>query len=145
MDFPAWLKQLGTELAAFLKWVLFACIIGLVVGAVGILFHISTEWAGAARTRYPLLLAAADRRPADRMAVSCQRPAKGPGHQFRAVGGTERPAHAAADRAVDFYQHRDHPSVGRLLRREGAALQIGGSISSKIGGALRLTIKTPAF
>ena len=33
----------------FLKWILFACLIGLLVGGIGTLFHYSIGWARSSR------------------------------------------------------------------------------------------------
>lgn len=142
MNFSTWLKQLGTELAAFLKWVLFACIIGLVVGAVGVLFHISTEWAGDARTRYPFLLWLL---PIGGLLivwlyhVNGLQKDQGTNFVLLAVRGG-RPMRLRTAPLIFISTVITH-LLGGSSGREGAALQIGGSISSKIGGVLRLDDK----
>ena len=40
----------------FLRWCVFAVVIGLVVGAVGAAFHLALEWAGETRAEYGWLL-----------------------------------------------------------------------------------------
>ena len=42
------------EGAAFLKWVLYACGIGLLVGAVAVAFHYGIDWAAALRQHFAL-------------------------------------------------------------------------------------------
>ena len=53
---PSPMRRWGAELTTFLQWVVFSCIIGVVVGGIGILFHFSIQWAGETRERFPALL-----------------------------------------------------------------------------------------
>ena len=39
------LAAIRTNTAAFLKWLLFACLVGGVTGVVGTAFHYSIDWA----------------------------------------------------------------------------------------------------
>ena len=41
------------EALTFLKWVLYACNIGLIVGAVAVAFHYGIDWAAQFRAHQP--------------------------------------------------------------------------------------------
>ncbi|MBQ8851255.1 MAG: chloride channel protein, partial [Oscillibacter sp.] len=41
------------EVAIFTKWVLYACAIGILVGAVAVAFHLGIDWATAIRAANP--------------------------------------------------------------------------------------------
>lgn len=109
---------------------LFACIIGLVVGAVGILFHISTEWAGATWTRYPLLLWLL---PIGGLLIvwlyhiSGLHKDQGTNSVLLAVQGDQSMRLRTAP--LIFISTVITHLLGGSSGREGAALQIGGSIS----------------
>ena len=128
--------------AVFLKWMLFACLIGLLVGGVGTLFHYSIGWATQLRTAQPWVLWLL---PAAGIAIVLL---------YKVCGMDEdRGTNLVllAVRANEKISVRMAPLVfvatvlthlcGGSSGREGAALQIGGSIASKIGRLLHFDEK----
>lgn len=124
---------------AFLKWVVFSCVIGLTVGAVGSGFHHAIELATRLRVQYDWILWLL---PAAGVAIA----------QLYRVCGMER------DQGTNFVitsvrtntaiRLRTAPLiitatilthlVGGSAGREGAALQMGGAISGRIGRWMKL-------
>ena len=126
----------------FFKWLLFSCIIGVVVGAAGSGFHYAIEWATELRTRYDLII--------------CLLPLAG-----AVIVLLYKVCGMEADRGTNFVISavRENDSmrlrtaplivlatvfthlVGGSAGREGAALQLGGAISGKIGRWMKLDEK----
>ncbi len=126
----------------FFKWLLFSCIIGLVVGAAGSGFHYAIEWATELRMRYDLVI--------------CLLPLAGAVivMLYKVCGmETDRGTNfvISAVRENDSMRLRTAPLivaatvlthlVGGSAGREGAALQLGGAISGKIGRWMKLDEK----
>ena len=124
---------------ALLKWLLFAILVGLTVGVIGSLFHLALEWAGEMRTAYPWLLYLL---PLGGLAIV---------GAYRLTGmsddrGTEmilasirsgQPLHLRTAPLIFFSTTVTH-LLGGSAGREGAALQLGGSVSSAMGRLFRL-------
>ena len=129
----------GREARAFLKWALLAALVGLVCGAVGVLFQrcvgLATRWRG----QFPWLLYLL---PAGGLLIVLlyrllkQPVSLGTDDLFTAVKeGRSAPfAMAPLIFAATFITHLLGGSAGR----EGAALQLGGSIAGELGALLRL-------
>lgn len=136
-----WIKQAKNALI-FAKWCAFAVIIGVVVGVIGTVFHHALDWAGTMREQHDWLL--------------CCLPVVG---VFIAVW--YRRMDIPLERGTNFILtsvREDHPVRFRLAPsifitsvlthlcggsagREGAALQLGGSISGNIGHWMHLDDK----
>lgn len=133
------LYALRTVPQLFLKWVLFACVIGLTAGGVGSAFYFAFHYATALRTGRPWLLFFL---PAAGAAIALL---------YRVCGmGRDRGTNfvLTAVRENEHMRLRTAPLVfvsaiathlvGGSSGREGAILQIGGAISSRIGVWMRL-------
>lgn len=126
----------------FLKWILFACLIGLLVGGVGTLFHYSIGWATGLRKEQPWLLWLL---PVAGIAIVLLYKVcgidedKGTNLVLLAVRANEKISARMAP--LVFVATVLTHLCGGSSGREGAALQIGGSISSKIGRLLRFDEK----
>ena len=134
-----WKTEWNEHISVFLKLILFALIIGITVGVVGAGFHHAIEIATALRIQYPWLLYLMP------VAGVC-------------IIGLYRICGIEKDRGTNFVLtavREDEPMylrkaplifistvlthlVGGSSGREGAALQLGGAISGKIGQAMRL-------
>ena len=117
-----------------LKWLMLGILIGLTMGVIGSLFHLSLEWAGEMRAAYPWLLYLL---PLGGLAIV---------GAYRLTGmsddrGTEMVL--SSIRSGERLHLRTAPLIfcstvvthllGGSAGREGAALQLGGSVSSAIG------------
>lgn len=126
----------------FLKWILFACLIGLLVGGIGTLFHYSIGWATVLRKEQPWLLWLL---PVAGIAIVLLYKVcgidedKGTNLVLLAVRANEKISARMAP--LVFIATVLTHLCGGSSGREGAALQIGGSISSKIGRLLRFDEK----
>lgn len=126
----------------FLRWLLYACATGLVVGAVAVAFHYGIAWGAGLRAQVPELIWLL---PAAGVAIVLL---------YRVCGmeqdkGTNQILSAVRDAAplklrtapliflATILTHLSGGSAGR----EGAALQLGGSISAFMGKKLRLDDK----
>lgn len=126
----------------FLRWCVFAVVIGLVVGAVGAAFHRMLEWAGETRAAYPWLLyllpftgvfIAFWYRRAD---MPLER-----GTNFILTSVRENhPVRLRLAPSIFVTSILTH-LCGGSAGREGAAIQLGGAISGNIGHWMRLDDK----
>lgn len=124
---------------AFLKWVVFSCVIGLTVGAVGSVFHHAIELATETRTRYDWviwLLPLAGACIAQLYKVCGMERDQGTNFVITSVrkNTTIRLRTAPLIIAATVLTHLTGGSAGR----EGAALQMGGAISGRIGRWMKL-------
>ena len=137
-----WKREWNEHISVFLKLLLFAVIIGVTVGVVGAAFHHSIEIATELRLEHPWLL--------------YLMPLAG-----MVIIGSYRICGIEKDRGTNFVLtavREDEPMylrkaplifistvlthlVGGSSGREGAALQLGGAISGKIGHAMGLDNK----
>lgn len=143
---PAWLNHdlsaIKNNTAAFVKWLLFACLIGGVMGVVGSGFHYAIDWGTNLRQAHRWLV--------------CLLPVAG-----LVIVASYHVTRMEDDRGTEFVlasvregkalRFRTAPLifVGTVLThltggsagREGAALQLGGCISGSLGRLLRLDDK----
>ena len=143
---PAWLSHdlsaIKNNAAAFVKWILFACLIGGVMGVVGSGFHYAIDWGTNLRQAHRWLV--------------CLLPVAG-----LVIVASYHVTRMEDDRGTEFVlasvregkalRFRTAPLifVGTVLThltggsagREGAALQLGGCISGSLGRLLRLDDK----
>lgn len=136
-----WIKQ-AKNAFIFMRWCLFAVIIGIVVGAVGAAFHHALEWANETRLENPWLLYLLPF--AGLFIVFWYQKADMPlerGTNF--ILTSVRENHTVQLRLApgifitSFLTHLCGGSAGR----EGAALQLGGAISENIGRWVKLDDK----
>ncbi len=130
------------EGAAFLKWVLYACGIGLLVGAVAVAFHYGIDWASALRQQVPRVIWLL---PAGGVSIILLYRICG----MEKDGGTNLVL--VAVREAEPLKLRTAPlvflatiithMVGGSAGREGAALQLGGSLAAWVGRRIHLDEK----
>ena len=143
---PAWLSHdlsaIKNNAAAFVKWLLFACLIGGIMGVVGSGFHYAIDWGTELRQAHRWLV--------------CLLPVAG-----LVIVASYHVTRMEDDRGTEFVlasvregkalRFRTAPLIflgtvlthltGGSAGREGAALQLGGCISGSLGRVLRLDDK----
>ena len=133
-----WLDEPGV----FLKWVVFACVIGIVVGGVSTAFYFCFHWATTLRQAHHWLIVLL---PAGGAAIVLLYRACGMerdrGTNFVLVAVREDQPLRLRTAPLVFLSTIITHLVGGSSGREGAILQIGGSISSKIGHWMGLNDK----
>ena len=133
-----WLDEPGV----FLKWVAFACVIGIVVGGVSTAFYFCFHWATTLRQAHHWLIVLL---PAGGAAIVLLYRACGMerdrGTNFVLVAVREDQPLRLRTAPLVFLSTIITHLVGGSSGREGAILQIGGSISSKIGRWMHLDDK----
>ena len=141
LDTQRWMGH-AREGLAFLKWVLYACNIGLLVGAVAIAFHYGIDWAAGLRGEYPRIVWLL---PAGGVSIVL----------LYRICGMERDRGTnlvlVAVREAEPLKLRTAPLiflstiithlVGGSAGREGAALQLGGSLAAYVGRKIHLDAK----
>jgi H+/Cl- antiporter ClcA len=140
-DFPVkrWRKSIWENGTTFLKWLLFSCIIGLVVGAIGAGFHHAIEAVTELRGEYPWLLYLL---PVAGLVIVASYHLTGMSDDK----GTEFVVASVRDGKTLRIRTAPLIFLGTVLThlcggssgREGAALQLGGCISSSIGKWMHL-------
>lgn len=137
----AFKKGCGTVLV-FLKWIFMAGVVGLFAGAVGCLFNFGIEWATGMREQNGWLLFLL---PAGGVAIAfiykfCGREHdKGTNAVLAAIHNNERITILTAP--LIFISSIITHLFGGSAGREGAALQLGGSIGEQVGRWFRLDDK----
>lgn len=127
------------SLEALLRWLLVAGLTGAVCGGVGAVFSHTIAWAAAARERFPWLLLCM---PAAGVFIVWSYKAlgmendSGTNQIIASVRSGEKPPLRLA--ALIFVSTALTHLTGGSSGREGAALQIGGSLASGLGHLLRL-------
>lgn len=143
---PAWLSHdlsaIKNNAAAFLKWLLFACLIGGIMGVVGSGFHYAIDWGTSLRQAHRWLV--------------CLLPVAG-----LIIVASYHITRMEDDRGTEFVltsvregkplRFRTAPLIflgtvlthltGGSAGREGAALQLGGCISGSLGRIMKLDDK----
>lgn len=143
---PAWLSHdlsaIKNNAAAFLKWLLFACLIGGIMGVVGSGFHYAIDWGTSLRQAHRWLV--------------CLLPVAG-----LVIVASYHVTRMEDDRGTEFVlasvregkplRFRTAPLIflgtvlthltGGSAGREGAALQLGGCISGSLGRIMKLDAK----
>ena len=103
-----------TNAALFVKWLLYSCLIGVIVGLVAVAFHLGIELATELRGEHPGII------------------------WLLPLAG---PAIVLLYRVCGMEKDRGTNLVGGSAGREGAALQLGASLSACLGRLLRLDEK----
>lgn len=140
--FIYYIKHFGSRLFIFLKWLVFAILSGIIVGGIGTLFYFCMAYATQTRTDYPWLVFFL--------------PAAG-----IFIVGAYRLMHDEKDTGTNLVLSAIHSGENIPLKmaplifistvlthlfggsagREGAALQLGGSIGNSLGRAFRFDEK----
>jgi len=132
-----WLQSAGLYIVTFFRWALIGVVIGLLGGAVGTLFHLCIKHAAAFRMDNPWTLYLM---PAGGLLIALMYTATktplGTDNVLRAVRSDEKiPALMAP---LIFVSTVITQFVGGSAGREGAAIQIGGTLGFQAGRLLRL-------
>lgn len=135
-------KKISDVLVSFLRWAAIATVVGVFVGLVGVFFHLSVEKATEMRTEFPWLIWLL---PLGGVGIVLLYKKAGMEHDR----GTNLVLEAV--RSNDPLTIKTAPLIfistvithlfGGSSGREGAALQIGGSIASYVGSHLKLDEK----
>ena len=136
------LAAIRTNTATFLKWLLFACLVGGVTGVVGTAFHYSIDWVTQFRTAHRWMIFLLPL--AGLVIVASYRVTK-----MQDDRGTEFVIGAVREGRVLRFRTAPLIFLGTVLThltggsagREGAALQLGGCLSGSLGRVLRLDDK----
>ena len=130
------------EPLAFLKWLLFACVIGVVVGLVSISFYYAFDFVTDLRLAHPWLLFLL---PLGGVAIILVYRISGMendrGTNFELLAVRENTALPLRTAPLVYISTLITHLLGGSSGREGAILQIGGSISASIGRAMHLDDK----
>ena len=136
------LRRLLDHPVVFLRWLLFAVLIGVVAGGVSTAFYYAFEWAVSMRTAHPMLLWLLP--VAGVVIVLLYRlfhMEKDQGTNFVLASVRENSALPLRTAPLVFISTIITHLFGGSSGREGAILQIGGSISYAIGRVMRLDDK----
>lgn len=137
-----YLSAIKDNAAAFLKWVLFACLIGCLTGLAGTAFHYAIDWATQFRAAHRWMLFLL---PAAGLAIVASyhitRMEDDRGTEFVLASVREGRALRFRTAPLIFLGTVLTHLTGGSAGREGAALQLGGCISSSLGRLLRLDAK----
>lgn len=123
----------------FLMWTFAGCAIGVIVGMVGIAFHLALEWATAFRMAHPRLLWLL---PVGGLSIVLAyrllHMEKDKGTNFILVAVRSDEVVTLKMAPLIFFSTVVTHLLGGSAGREGAALQLGGSIASSFGHAIEL-------
>lgn len=135
-------KSAGNYILTFLKWVIIAAIIGSIGGGVGTLFHISVEYATQFRVHndWVLLLLPVGGIVIAAIYKLCKVPTTTGTNQVINSIRCEDTVPVVIAPLIFLGTVITH-LLGGSAGREGAALQLGGSIASGVGKVLRLDEK----
>lgn len=126
----------------FLKWALYACGIGLLVGAVAAAFHFGIDWATALRGAHPWIIWLL---PAGGVAIVLMyrvcHMEKDQGTNLVLVAVREAEPLKLRTAPLIFLSTILTHLVGGSAGREGAALQLGGSLGAWVGRGIGLDDK----
>lgn len=136
------LKAIRTNLLAFVKWILFALLIGCLVGVVGSLFHHAIDWGTALREAHWWLIFLL---PVAGVLIVASyqltRMTDDRGTEFVIASVREgKPLRFRTAPLIFLGTVLTH-MTGGSAGREGAALQLGGCISGSLGRVLKLDAK----
>ena len=141
-EFGQRLRRLTDHPLTFVRWLLFAALIGLVAGGVSTAFYYAFSWATGLRTAHPALLWLL---PAGGVAIALLyracRMERDRGTNLVLTAVRENDALPLRTAPLVFLSTILTHLLGGSAGREGAILQIGGSISSFLGRLLRLDDK----
>ena len=135
-------QQILQDLKLILKWFLYACGIGLIVGVVAASFHHGIEWGTHFRIMHPMVLCAL---PFGGVVIVllyqwCGME-KDRGTNLVLVAAREAEPMKLRTAPLIFVSTILTHLVGGSAGREGAALQLGGSIGAYIGNQMKLDRK----
>lgn len=136
------IRHISNDLTAFLKWLACACVIGTIMGGLGALFHICMEFANKSQLQYQWLLwllPLGGAVIALLYRVCGMEQDQGTNLVITSVRSTERISIKTVPLIFisTFLTHL----LGGSSGREGAALQMGGSVAAQIGRWLHLDEK----
>lgn len=140
MDFKDYsLKKTARYISDFLKWIFLACITGAVGGLIGSAFHLSIEYATELRSAHPQILWLL---PIGGVVIAilykiCKMDKNG-GTDFVISSVREKEKVPLLMSPLIFVSTVITHLCGGSAGREGAALQLGGSIGSQIGSLFKL-------
>lgn len=126
----------------FIKWMIIAVICGLLIGAVGVLFSYCLSYVTTTRLNYPIivfLLPVSGLLIVAMYRMSGVRQSKGTNMVISSVRSTEKVPMKMAP--LIFLSTTITHLFGGSAGREGAALQLGGSIAAQIGRIIKLDEK----
>ena len=130
------------ECLSFTKWVLYACGIGVIVGLVAVAFHLGIDWATHLRQQYPQIIWLL---PFGGMTIVLLYKVcgmeKDRGTNLVLVAVREAQPLKLRTAPLIFLSTILTHLVGGSAGREGAALQLGGSLSAYIGRKIGLDEK----
>ena len=136
------LRAIRTNTLAFIKWILFALLIGGIVGVVGSLFHHAIDHGTALRGAHPWLLFLL---PVAGLIIVASyhltRMTDDKGTEFVISAVREGKALRFRTAPLIFLGTVLTHMTGGSAGREGAALQLGGCISGSLGRVLKLDAK----
>ena len=145
MKDQGWKKTIGNlhrSVAAFIKWVMLGSAVGSIVGVMGVLFHFSVEWATEMRQQHSWLLFLL---PLGGVAIALlyrqtgMEKDMGTNTILEAVRG-EHPLRLRTAPLIFVSTVITH-LFGGSSGREGAALQIGGSMGARLADWINLDQK----
>ena len=134
----AWLKHTGLYIEALAKWILLAAVVGAACGALGSAFHIGVERATELRGEHPWLLWCLPL--AGLVIASLYRLTRTEGQGTNDIIDAVRLGKGLTLKLVPaiFFGTVLTHLCGGSAGREGAALQMGGTIGYKVGSWFRL-------
>lgn len=136
------LHRSAQNFLVFLKWIVFACVIGFIVGAVGILFHYGIYFATEFRLAHPWIiwfLPVGGLLIVFLYKICGMDKDKGTNFVLTAVRSNGKLSIKTAP--LIFISSIITHLFGGSAGREGAALQIGGSIAENLGNLIKLDEK----
>ena len=134
----AWVRHTGLYIQALVKWLLVALVVGVACGALGSAFHIGVERATELRGEHPWLLWCLP--PAGLLIVGFYRLTRTEGQGTNDIIDAVHLGKGLTLKllpAIFFGTVLTH-LCGGSAGREGAALQMGGTIGHKVGAWFRL-------
>ncbi len=130
------------EIVTFTKWVLYACAIGVLVGGVAVAFHLGIDWATALRGENPWVVWLLPFGGASIvMMYRLSGMEKDRGTNLVLVAVREAQPLKLRTAPLIFLATILTHLVGGSAGREGAALQLGGSLSAYVGRKIGLDEK----
>lgn len=136
------IKAMYENFVTFIEWMTFSSVIGVVVGIVGVLFHFGVEYATEFRLEHPMILWLL---PIGGLLIvllyKIEGMEKDRGTNFILVAVRFNEKVTIKLAPLIFISTIITHLFGGSSGREGAALQLGGSISSKIGRIMKLDEK----
>ncbi len=137
-----WKQSISVNLLTFFKWILFSTVTGVIIGFIGAAFHYCLDIAGELRTAHQwliFLMPAAGLAIVFLYRITGMKDDKGTSYIMTAVRDAKPIKLRTA--ALIFISTTLTHLTGGSAGREGAALQLGGSISDFIGKLMKLDEK----